>query len=143
MTSSCTLSPCQLLPHRPPLLLLDSVEFAEPERAQATLTLRADNPFMGENGMLERAAYAEIIAQCYAAAAGNHAEEGKPPRIGYLAALRDVHLLEDAFLGDKLRVTTHMIASLGGITVVEGNIYCKQRLLAHGQCKVFVEKAEA
>lgn len=139
------MNPRRVLPHRPPLLLLDSVDGIDADGARATVILRPDNPFVNAEGLLEPLAYAEMIAQCFAAFGASQrampGDEEKPP-IGYLAALRDVRVLAHARLSDVLTVSARRTASLGAITVVEGEVRRGNALLATGQCKVFVTEGE-
>lgn len=137
--------PQDLLPHRPPLLLLDSVDAVDAGGARATLSLRPGNPFVNGQGVLERVAYAEIMAQCFAAFGADHADrtDRVGPSLGYLAALRDIHVLGDARLGDVLTAHARPTASLGGITVVEGEVWRGEELLASGQFKIFMPGEEA
>ena len=154
-----------LLPHRPPFLLLDRLEQMDadlektaspPVLAHASLRVRADNPFVNADGRLEPVALAEIMAQCFAAAAGSAAQARlrAQPRLqaqtaaaakatqGYLAALRDVRILGQATTGDLLDVSVRVTATLGQVSVVEGQVRCEDRLLAEGQCKIFVAEDE-
>ena len=59
-----------IVPHRAPMLLLSGLESFSSEEARATATVLEDNPFLRPDGKLERVAYAEIMAQCFAAGAG-------------------------------------------------------------------------
>lgn len=129
-----------LLPHRPPFLMLDTLDSAAPDAAQGTLTVRPDNPLVDADGRLEPVAYAEIMAQCFAAAAGAmHA--GQPPRLGYLAGLRDMRVVGAAHIGDKLTARVRVMAVLGGIHVLEGDVRRDDAILAHGQVKIYVAEA--
>lgn len=129
-----------LLPHRPPFLLLDTLDSAAPDAAQATLIVRPENPFVGEDGCLEPVAFAEILAQCFGAAAGA-LNAGQPPRMGYLAALRDMRILGTARTGDRLTARVRVSAVLGGIHVLEGDVLRDEDILAQGQIKIYVAEA--
>ena len=134
-----------LLPHRAPMLLLSRLDGFSETQAQATATLREGNPFLRPDGLLERAAYAELMAQCFAAGAGALARclEKPPPAWGYLAALRDVAVYGDARCGETLAVSVSITASLGPITVVEGEVRSADALLAAGQFKIFIPEKES
>jgi predicted hotdog family 3-hydroxylacyl-ACP dehydratase len=129
-----------LLPHRAPMLLLSGLDAFSEEGARATVELREGNPFLRSNGLLERAAYAELMAQCFAAGAGALARRvGKPPVAwGYLAALRDIAMYGDAHLGETLAVSVSIVAVLGPVTVLEGEVRSTDALLATGQLKIFI-----
>ena len=94
-----------LVPHRSPMLLLDSVEEYGNRAITCGLVLREDSTFV-ENGSVPSFVAIEYMAQCVAAYAGlGEIGKGKPVRIGYLIGARDVEFLVDAFHeGERLRV---------------------------------------
>ena len=128
-----------LLPHRAPMLLLCELEAFTDATARATVRLTADNPFIDAHGCLDRVAFAEMMAQCFAAGAGALAasRDGRPVSLGYLAALRDLRLLDDAHLGDELVVDTRLERQLGDIVLVRGEVHKGRRLLAEGRLKIY------
>jgi len=99
----------ELVPHRPPMLLLDEVVAweaeGEGERVECRVALRPDSPFV-EGGTVPATIAIEYMAQCIAVHAGlrGHARR-EPVRIGYLLGAREVTLEADEFrVGDELRV---------------------------------------
>jgi len=134
-----------LLPHREPMLLLSRLDAFSETGARATATLREDNPFLRPDGLLERAAYAELMAQCFAAGAGALARrlEKPPPAGGDLAAWRDVAVCGDARCGETLAISVSITAALGPVTVVEGEVRSADGLLAAGQFKSFIPEKES
>ena len=60
----------ELIPQRPPILLVDGLESVEGDTAVSTLTVRADNCFTDEEGVLSEAGVVEHIAQSASALAG-------------------------------------------------------------------------
>ncbi|WP_297670610.1 3-hydroxyacyl-ACP dehydratase [uncultured Desulfovibrio sp.] len=135
----------RLLPHRAPMLLLDELLEWSPEGARAAVRVREGNPFLRPDGTLERAAFAEMLAQCFAAGAGACLRHtgGTAPGVGYLAALRDVELLADARVGQKLTVATRVTARLGGVIAAEGDVCAGDLVLARGAFKVFIPEGGA
>jgi predicted hotdog family 3-hydroxylacyl-ACP dehydratase len=129
-----------LMPHRAPMLLLNTLESFSSEEARGTVEVHEGNPFLRPDGKLERAAYAEIMAQCFAAGAGAslHAAGRTCGGWGYLAALRDMAVHDDARLGQHLDVLVRVATRLGEVTVVEGEVRAEGRLLATGQFKIFI-----
>jgi predicted hotdog family 3-hydroxylacyl-ACP dehydratase len=126
------------------MLLLDRLDAFSGEEARATVELREGNPFLRPDGLLERVAYAELMAQCFAAGAGALARRAqKPPAAwGYLAALRDVAVHGDARCGERLTVSVRLVAALGPVTVLEGEVRSAGALLATGQFKIFIPEKE-
>ena len=133
-----------LLPHRAPMLLLSRLDDFSEEGARATVELREGNPFLRPDGLLERAAYAEFMAQCFAAGAGALARrsERSPASWGYLAAMRDIAVHADARCGETLAVSVRLTAALGPVTVLQGEVRSANELHATGQLKIFIPEKE-
>ena len=127
------------------MLLLSKLDSFTSEEARATVALQEDNPFLRPDGKLERVAYAEIMAQCFAAGAGASllAAGGSCAGWGYLAALRDVTVQADAQVGQCLNVLVRVSARLGEIVVVDGEVHAEGQLLAAGQFKIFMPEETA
>lgn len=100
-----------LLPHRPPMLLLDEVLECSPGRACCRVRLRPDSPFM-EAGRVRALVALEYMGQAAAACAGAQAREaGGAPRIGLLLGTRELTLAVEHFsAGDALVVEAERLA---------------------------------
>jgi predicted hotdog family 3-hydroxylacyl-ACP dehydratase len=95
----------ELLPHRPPMVLLDRLVHLEPERLEAEVTLTEASPFC-EDGRVGAWVGLEYMAQAVAALAGARSRlEGRPPRVGLLLGTREYRSEVPHFLvGQVLRV---------------------------------------
>ena len=100
----------QVLPHDPPMILIDRIEEAGAETVTCTVTLRPDSPFV-ENGWVSAVVATEYMAQTVAAWAGLQArQKGKPVRTGYVIGARRIRLEVDSFRpGDKLTVKARRV----------------------------------
>jgi predicted hotdog family 3-hydroxylacyl-ACP dehydratase len=114
----------ELVPHRPPMLLLDEVLAFDGDTATCAVTLREDAMF-AEHGRVPAWVALEYCAQCVAAFAGLRARaEGRPPQLGLLVAARDLVLECDFFAaGDRLVV--HARLEFGELRV--GRFACEVR----------------
>jgi predicted hotdog family 3-hydroxylacyl-ACP dehydratase len=95
-----------LLPHAPPIVLLDEVVPSGPDMAVARLTVRADDRFaVGAKGVPAHIAI-EWMAQACGIFAGQQAvAAGKPVRFGLLLGTRRFHALRPWFeVGEALTV---------------------------------------
>jgi hypothetical protein len=61
-----------LVPHRRPMRLIDSLVEYRDELGVVEAVISSENPLVGEEGMLDRASFVELIAQAYAAFKGYH-----------------------------------------------------------------------
>ena len=87
----------ELLPHKPPMLLLDAVTGFEEDAAECSVTIRDSSTFFERGGVPAWVAM-EYCAQCIAAFAGLRARQnGGEPRMGLLVAARDLTLHTDVF----------------------------------------------
>lgn len=114
----------ELVPHRPPMILLDRVIDCDGESLEAELTLTAHSPFCVD-GKVGAWIGIEYMAQAVAALAGAQARlVGKEPRIGLLLGTREYQAQVPSFAqGSVLRVkATKEIFDPQGLSVVECSI---------------------
>jgi predicted hotdog family 3-hydroxylacyl-ACP dehydratase len=99
----------ELLPHRPPMLLLDAVVAFGDESVECTVEIRESSTFFEPPAGVPAWVALEYCAQAIAAFAGLKARsQGGKPRLGLLVAARDFSLQTSAFsAGDMLVVRAH------------------------------------
>lgn len=96
----------ELVPHRPPMLLLDRVLSYDGERVVCETVLEAGSPFV-EQGRVPAVVGIEYMAQAIAAGAGLSARDSgeTTARMGFLLGCRDLAIAVDSFqVGDRLTV---------------------------------------
>jgi len=99
----------EVVPHRPPMLLLDRVLSYDGEGAVCELVIKPNSPFVEASesgGEVPAVVGLEYMAQAAAAAAGMSArDKGGPPRMGFLLGCRNLTIAVDSFrVGDRLTV---------------------------------------
>jgi predicted hotdog family 3-hydroxylacyl-ACP dehydratase len=101
-----------LVPHAPPMLLLDAVTLHEPGRVRCAARVRPDWPFV-EDGRVEAVVALEVMAQAVAAFAGlSGRAEGQAPRLGMLLGTRALELaVPHLSVGDALTVEAQHVFS--------------------------------
>lgn len=95
----------ELVPQRPPMLLLDEVLAAGEDDVTCAALVRPDNPFVAA-GRVHASVVLEYMAQAIAAFAGLRARAaGQAPALGMIAACRNLELhAEHLAVGDRLHV---------------------------------------
>lgn len=128
-----------LIPHRPPMVLIDEVTEYGAERIRARRVVRAGEPFVGPDG-LEDAALLEVIAQTIAAGDAMYAQSkgGRVVR-GYLTGLTGVTLQGRAAVGEQVEVTGDCLKRMDGMGLFDAVARAGGRLLARGRFKLYVE----
>lgn len=128
-----------LIPHRPPMVLIDEVTEYGAERIRARRVVRAGEPFVGPDG-LEDAALLEVIAQTIAAGDAMYAQSkgGRVVR-GYLTGLTGVTLQGRAAVGEQVEVTGDCLKRMDGMGLFDAEARAGGRLLARGRFNLYVE----
>ncbi len=147
MTLQLPLSVEGLMPHQPPMRLINSVLSAENDASGTVEAIIAhDNIFLDQNGVLAKEALVELMAQAFAAVSGfNDLQSGRPGRTGYLVGVKQcifsAQAQDKAKAGDRLRITVRPTGEFAGFVLVAGEVHCLDRVLAQGELKIWISPA--
>ena len=128
----------ELIPQRPPILLVDGLESVEGDTAVSTLTVRADNCFTDEDGLLAEAGVVEHIAQSASALAGHKAVQAgaTAPPVGYIGEVKKFRLHRLPRMGEVLRTTVSFGTEVEGVTLLSAETRAGEELIASTQMKI-------
>jgi predicted hotdog family 3-hydroxylacyl-ACP dehydratase len=120
------------------MLLVDRVLEVSERRCVSEVSITEETVFVREDGRLDETSYPEIISQVIAADKGfrnlgnpnYHAE-------GFLLGIKNLEVLGDARVGDKLRVSVFKAAQYGDFGIIHGEVYKGQEMIARGEVKVW------
>lgn len=128
----------ELLPHRPPMVLLDEALSFEADGATCAVEVREGAPFV-EDGRLPAVVFMEHMAQAVAAFAGHSARErGEAPSSGYVVGARELNLhVAHARVGDRLVVAVRRLAGNARLGHYRGEVRRGDELLADGELSIF------
>jgi len=128
-----------LLPHRPPMILVDQlVEFAD-DSGVVTASIQQDNIFVDGTGLMESAAVIELVAQAYATIKGcNDTIKKIPVRRGFLVGGRGFKIYRCPQVGDRLSIAIETAAELDEFSVISGVITCAEEVIAEGSVKLWI-----
>jgi predicted hotdog family 3-hydroxylacyl-ACP dehydratase len=129
----------ELIPHRPPMVLIDEVVEYGPTTIRARRTVREGDPFVTADG-LEDAALLEVIAQTIAAGDALYAKS-KGGRVikGYLTGLTGVKVHSRAGVGDTIEVTADCLKRMDGMGLFDAQASAGGKPLVEGRFKLFVD----
>ncbi len=132
-----------LIPHRPPMRLVDTLLSREEGNGVTESCLPADAPMADGRGALDEVLFVELIAQSYAAIKG-HIDlcDGKPPGKGYLVGIGGMKITGGAFAGDLLRTSVRTVGSFAGFAVIEGVVTRGTGIVASGTMKLWIADPE-
>jgi predicted hotdog family 3-hydroxylacyl-ACP dehydratase len=128
----------RIIPHKPPMLLIDRLLEIKERSSVSELTVRDDMIFVDQNGHLDDASYPEIISQAVAAQEGFRRFGGRNPLIeGFLLGIKNLEIFGDSFVGDTLRISLYKKAKFGDFGILNGEVYKDDELIARGEIKVW------
>lgn len=129
----------KLIPHRPPMVLVDEVPVWGAERITARRTVRAGDPFV-ENGELPDAALIECLAQTIAAGDAQHARD-KGGRVvkGFLTGLTGLKFFSRAKVGETIELEADCQRRMEGMGLFKAVARVGTRVLAEGTFKLYVD----
>ena len=124
-----------LLPHRPPMRMIDRLLEAGPGTACAETVFEAGRMGLAGGRVLE-AALVECVAQTVAAQKA-HLAGGGPPSPGMLAGVAGFRVIRRPAAGERLTIRTREDRQLGSLTLVTGCVFAGGERVAEGQLKLF------
>jgi radical SAM protein with 4Fe4S-binding SPASM domain len=134
-----------LIPHGPSMRLVDCIVRVGEREAVTEYVVPPRGAFVNTQGMLDDAAYIEMIAQSLAAWYGFHlSSDEQEMHRGLLLGVRDLTLSAPARAGDRLRIRVRKLARLGGLGVAEGAV-CRAadgREVARAEVKVWQSSSD-
>lgn len=129
----------QLIPQRPPIVMIDTVLSADEQGITTALTIKEDNIFLDDVHLVE-AGLIEHMAQTAAAFAGvRNIVEHAAPKIGFIGEVKDFICYALPQVGDTLSTTLTTIADLAGVRLVACQTKKGEELVAEGQLKIVIQ----
>ena len=131
--------PEQIIPHRPPILMLRSLHQIDGTGAVAKQLFQAGD-YAVEGERVVESALIECLAQAVAAISGFAAmNQGRRPAQGMLVGVEDFEVFAPAKTGHELEIMVKITRSLGPFSLAEGSISQDGATVARGCLKLYVE----
>lgn len=129
-----------LIPHKPPMLLIDEVVCFTPENSVVKSCITPNNLFLRKDGSLAPEVFCEIIAQSFAVCESKRRKEQNLSIDGggYLVSVRDFECYKGVHVGDELFTKVLLKDDFMGTRIVEGTVFCKDVLVAKATVYIFM-----
>jgi predicted hotdog family 3-hydroxylacyl-ACP dehydratase len=136
---ACPHTIADLLPHQPPMVLLDAVTRWSPGRLEAVVEIRPSSRFFQPGSGVPAHVGIEYMAQACGAYAGLEAKEsGQPIRIGFLLGTRNYASQVSWFTaGERLTISVIEILRQGPMGVFDCCISSANRNIASARLNVY------
>ena len=126
----------ELLPQRPPFVMIDRLVSCDEVFAVTELTIREDNIFV-EDERLTSSGLIENIAQTCAARIGYlNLNAGGTVKIGVIGAVNNFEVFRTPKVGEVIVTTIEVIEEMFQITMVKAYIKCGDETIAQANMKI-------
>lgn len=126
------------LPQKAPFQMIDFLTGAEENFFQSTFTIRENNVMVHDNIFTE-GGMIENMAQTAAAGTGYfYTNQGKEVPVGYIGAVKNIHIIDQASVGNHLTTEVSIKMNIGNASIAEGKIFMGEKLLASCELTIFV-----
>ena len=127
-----------LIPQRPPFVMIDKLLYSGETFTRTSFRITEGNIFL-ETGEFCEAGLMENIAQTAAARAGYISRlENKPVSVGYIVAVKNLEILVLPKINDELITEIKIENQVFDFILLSGRVYCKDKLVATCEMKIFV-----
>lgn len=129
-----------LLPQRPPFVMIDSMVFCDMQTCETRLEVRADNIF-NDAGRFSSAGMNENIAQTCAAALGYASLcRNEKVKIGFIGSVSGFRAYRTPKTGETLLTRVEKLQEVFNITLVHATILIGDEKVAETDMKIALEK---
>ncbi len=132
-------SPSDILPQRPPFVFIDALTHYDEGVTSTRFTIGEDCMFVS-GGKLLASGVIEHIAQTCAARLGYYnLVSGLPVKIGFIGAIRNLHLSRMPAVGETLDTTIRVKDEVFGMTLVDAETCIGAEVIAKAEMKIAVQ----
>jgi 3-hydroxyacyl-[acyl-carrier-protein] dehydratase len=136
----------ELLPQRPPMVMVDSLASCDARTVVTRLTVREENVFMEKEGF-SSSGLMECMAQTAAARTGwllknNPGGENKKAPIGVIGSIKNFKLHFQPVDGSILTTTIDVEYEIMQATIVKAKVETEGRLAAEAELQIFLTETE-
>jgi predicted hotdog family 3-hydroxylacyl-ACP dehydratase len=133
----------ELLPQRPPFVMIDRLVSCDAVYAVTELLIREDNIFV-EDGRLTSSGLVENIAQTCAARIGFlNLNAGGSVMIGVIGSINNLNIVRTPKVGEKLVTTIELVSEVLNLTLVDAVIRCNGEEITSASMKIALTDKES
>lgn len=126
----------ELIPQRPPFVMIDRLVSSDAVFSVTELEVRPDNLFV-ENGRMTAAGLVENIAQTCAARIGYiNLNSGEAVKIGVIGSISNLNIARTPKVGEHLVTTIKLLEEVFQVTLVEAMVKSDDEVLAQCNMKI-------
>lgn len=130
----------QLIPQRPPIVMVDRFWGIEENTSYSGLTVESDNLFC-QKGELQETGLIEHIAQSAAARIGYlFLQQKQPVPLGFIGSVEKMKIVRLPKIGERLQTAITVVQEVFDITLITAQVTSNEELLTECRMKIFLKK---
>lgn len=128
----------ELIPQRPPMVMIDTLHSVTEKDAKSGLTIMADNIFIREN-KLSAMGLVENVAQTAAAMAGHYFKTANEEvKTGFIGSIKNLDIHHLPIVGSTVHTVITQIQEVMNIKIIKGTVFVGDQLQAECELKIFL-----
>jgi len=129
-----------LIPQRPPMVMIDQLELCTIDITITNFTIKADNIFC-KDGLFNEPGLIENIAQTAAARAGYIAKQkNEEPVVGFIGSVKRLKINTLPKVGSQITTSVESLHDIGNVSIVKGIIKQNNEVIAECEMNIFLEE---
>ena len=134
----------ELIPQRPPFVMIDRLTHFDETVTTTQLTVRTDNLFTEADGHLNPCALVENIAQTCAARMGyiNRYIYRQRVRLGYIGGIKNLQVLRTPRVGELLTTSIEVLQEVMRLTLVNATVRVGDEVIVTAEMKIALSDIE-
>lgn len=132
----------ELIPQRPPIVMVDTLISAAEKKTVSSFTITSDNIF-AQNGKFREPGLIENIAQSAALGVGYLCKvENRKVPVGFIGAIKKLSISELPNVGETIITEILVDYEVFEASIVTGKIYLNDNLIVSCEMKIFLKSIE-
>src|SRR5690606_22166245 len=131
----------KLIPQRPPFVLVDKIYAHSENEILSGFSILVEHILVNSKNQLNTAGMIEHFAQTVALYQGYYYYlKNEPAPVGYIGSIKNIEIEELPDSGEEIRTKIVVLNQILGVTMVSGEIYYKDKIIARGEMRTIVAK---
>ncbi len=131
----------ELLPQRPPFIMVDKLTYYDPLKSVTVFTVRANNLFC-KDGVMEEAGLIENIAQTCAVKTGyrdmTEPERDGVVKIGFIGMIKRMDIYRNPRVDEQFTTTVEILEEVFNATLIGAKVEIGDELIATCEMKIYL-----
>ncbi len=131
----------KLIPQRPPFVLVDTIYEHTENEILSGFTIPGNHILVNSKNQLSEAGIIEHFAQTIALYQGYYYYlKNLPAPVGYIGSIRNLEIFALPEANKEIRTKVVVLQQVLGVTMVSGEVYLDDKLIAQGEMRTIIAK---